>query len=308
MGAALNMNKFLDKQLVDHISYEMGVDPSFIEKDFYATKILSQLSNFSYLGYTPVFSGGTCLSKAYGIIQRFSEDLDFNIFQSADLNKNKRQQIRHAFRATIEAIEGLTIAEKATANEGKKETLWISYPKIYQQPGHLREFLQVELFFDPEPNDYIEVRNLKSLIDSALGQHSNGVSITCNMPFNIMADKFTALAWRIYDDNEQRDYTLMRHLHDLHALSKQVPINSKLIDKIKANFETKDQYRFKETLKLEQLIVLTRKQLENESIYKESYTKFVNSMCYAVDDEQISFDEALTTFLRLAELINVDFH
>lgn len=114
------MSEFLDKQLIDHISYEMGVDPSFIEKDYYATKILNKLSGFSCLDYVPVFSGGTCLSKAYGIIKRFSEDLDFNVYHSSDLNKKNRRKIRLAFRDAINEIDGLAIAHKMTANEGKK--------------------------------------------------------------------------------------------------------------------------------------------------------------------------------------------
>lgn len=162
----------------------------------------------------------------------------------------------------------------------------------------------MELFFDPESNDYVEKRMIRSFVDVALGRKEAPVFIACNMPFNIMADKFTALVWRIFDDTEKKDYTLMRHLHDLHALSKHIPINSELVEKMRVNFDTKDQFRFDGNINFLQLITLTSKKLESEHVYRESYTKFVYSMSYASDDEYVGFDEAYLTFRRIANAIS----
>lgn len=54
--------------------------PVIIEKDFWVCWVLSRL--FSGTGHAwpaMIFKGGTSLSKAYGVIERFSEDIDLSI-------------------------------------------------------------------------------------------------------------------------------------------------------------------------------------------------------------------------------------
>ncbi len=49
--------------------------PIIIEKDFWVCWVLRRLMEAQGLGEHPTFKGGTSLSKAYGIIDRFSEDI-----------------------------------------------------------------------------------------------------------------------------------------------------------------------------------------------------------------------------------------
>lgn len=53
--------------------------PVIIEKDFWVCWTLRRLSEQADLGQHLTFKGGTSLSKAYGIIERFSEDIDLTI-------------------------------------------------------------------------------------------------------------------------------------------------------------------------------------------------------------------------------------
>ena len=54
----------------------LNIDPGAIEKDYWATEVLRS-ATAQLLGVDEfVFKGGTSLSKAYGIIERFSEDID----------------------------------------------------------------------------------------------------------------------------------------------------------------------------------------------------------------------------------------
>jgi predicted nucleotidyltransferase component of viral defense system len=58
---------------------------TYIEKDFWVSIVLDVLYNgLSKDSPRILFKGGTSLSKAYGLIERFSEDVDFTIF-SEDL-------------------------------------------------------------------------------------------------------------------------------------------------------------------------------------------------------------------------------
>jgi hypothetical protein len=59
------------------------VTPIIIEKDFWVCWVLRRLMETPGLGEHLTFKGGTSLSKAYGIIDRFSEDVDLTIGRTA---------------------------------------------------------------------------------------------------------------------------------------------------------------------------------------------------------------------------------
>mgnify|MGYP001367826276 FL=1 len=54
----------------------MGVHAAIVEKDFWVCWMLDYLFHLSPFAELLVFKGGTSLSKAYGAISRFSEDVD----------------------------------------------------------------------------------------------------------------------------------------------------------------------------------------------------------------------------------------
>lgn len=55
---------------------KLNVHEAITEKDFWVVFILELLFSKSKYASSFVFKGGTSLSKAYGIIQCFSEDID----------------------------------------------------------------------------------------------------------------------------------------------------------------------------------------------------------------------------------------
>ena len=55
---------------------EMGLEPAIVEKDFWVCYLLDHLFHRSECKDSIVFKGGTSLSKAFGLIERFSEDVD----------------------------------------------------------------------------------------------------------------------------------------------------------------------------------------------------------------------------------------
>ena len=60
-------------RLLRLVSEETHVAPALVEKDYWVTHCMWALHQ---TGFELWFKGGTSLSKGYGLIQRFSEDLD----------------------------------------------------------------------------------------------------------------------------------------------------------------------------------------------------------------------------------------
>lgn len=64
------------RRLFQQASGKTGLHPSVVEKDFWVCYALDHLFHRSAFAGSVVFKGGTSLSKAFGLIQRFSEDID----------------------------------------------------------------------------------------------------------------------------------------------------------------------------------------------------------------------------------------
>ena len=62
---------------------QLGMSKAIVEKDFWVCWTLKRLMASELLRGSLTFKGGTSLSKAYGLIQRFSEDIDLTISRDA---------------------------------------------------------------------------------------------------------------------------------------------------------------------------------------------------------------------------------
>ncbi len=97
----LNLPKESQAALIKSAENSLGLVDMVIEKDIWVCKLLEII--FS-MPYNFVFRGGTSLSKAYGLIQRFSEDVDITIdyrhfiepvdLESASRSGLKKNQLR----------------------------------------------------------------------------------------------------------------------------------------------------------------------------------------------------------------------
>ncbi len=77
-----------------------GLSPAVIEKDFWTCWVLDMLFTSDFFKEKILFKGGTSLSKVFGLIERFSEDidliLDWNevVEESPELERSKTKQDR----------------------------------------------------------------------------------------------------------------------------------------------------------------------------------------------------------------------
>ena len=83
-------NKELFRDAVLLASQKLEVSEDIVEKDYYVTMILKKLSAIEY---PIVFKGGTSLSKAFQIIDRFSEDIDITFTEH--LGEARRKKLKY---------------------------------------------------------------------------------------------------------------------------------------------------------------------------------------------------------------------
>ena len=112
----------------------LGTVQQNIEKDFWVCWTLDALFNgLAAGGPRLLFKGGTSLSKGYGLISRFSEDIDITVF---------RDDIGQA--ATVEELEGLAARNAAQRLDAIREACqnYINGPLLEQLSRLLRGLLE----------------------------------------------------------------------------------------------------------------------------------------------------------------------
>ena len=89
--------------LCSAVSAETGMPLAHVEKDYWVVELLRSVTR-PIDGARPIFKGGTSLSKAFGLIQRFSEDVDILLAPESDMGKGRVDRVLKeiADRASID--------------------------------------------------------------------------------------------------------------------------------------------------------------------------------------------------------------
>ena len=78
------------KNIFQNVAYKMGINAAIVEKDYWVCLTLYFLFSKSSFKNSLVFKGGTCLSKIYKVIERFSENIDLILdWRLLDYNLNE---------------------------------------------------------------------------------------------------------------------------------------------------------------------------------------------------------------------------
>ena len=94
------------KEILDKTHEETGYEAAIIEKDYYVSMMLKNLSKTEH---EFIFKGGTSLSKAYNVINRFSEDIDLTVSEKP--TQSKRISMTDSIMNCAQAI-GLKIINR----------------------------------------------------------------------------------------------------------------------------------------------------------------------------------------------------
>lgn len=115
----------LFKQVVIATGDAFGINYAIIEKDYYVTEVLKSIAEKEP---KIIFKGGTSLSKCYGIIKRFSEDIDFGFECEHHTTEGERKRIKAAIVSIIEEF-GFTLTNPESVRSRRDYNKYIvAYP------------------------------------------------------------------------------------------------------------------------------------------------------------------------------------
>ena len=154
-------------ELFQATSISMGMQPNVVEKDFWVCFILDHIFHDCKYKNAFVFKGGTSLSKAYHVIERFSEDIDLildwrkivnNVNPWEERSKTKQDQFNKQInfeaakfykeefvpQLNMEIEEKLGKGEWISVDKEDEMVVNFYYPQIFETE-YLRSCVRLEI-------------------------------------------------------------------------------------------------------------------------------------------------------------------
>jgi predicted nucleotidyltransferase component of viral defense system len=309
------MNTLPKKEIIEEVAQIKGISEAFIEKDWFVTQVINIVSRIVFEDFRIVFTGGTSLSKAHGIIQRFSEDVDFRVIAPSVelLNKTQQSKILSTFKKEIVRSLRLhfdIIDEQISANNGNKfVSIELNYPTYFTRADALRPHILLEFTVSEPLLPAIDLP-VSSMINEVAKQTPEIDEIACVNPVENAADKLSAITWRIAErvrgsQNDSPD--VVRHIHDL-AIMKDLALenpNFSVLVSIALKRDNKRSELIKD-LSLSHKLLNVLNIINSDTEYLREYDRFVNAMSYANNDTIPTFKTALKYVEELVNKVIID--
>ena len=228
-----NHREFAD--LIRIVAEAQVIATALVEKDYW---IMQSLYGLQQLGLTFELKGGTSLSKGYGLISRFSEDIDIRIEPPADppvmtgRNHDKAahvQSLKHFYDRLAQTIviDGITSVERDTAFDDPRQYrsagIRLTYASINGSVEGLKDGVLLEVGFDDvAPN---EARDISSwAYDFAASRveviDNRALGVVCYHPGHTLVEKLQAISTKFRQQQETGAFppNFMRHYYDVYSL------------------------------------------------------------------------------------------
>ena len=220
------------QELIARTAEASGILPPYIEKDYWLTTVLRELA-LSPQRNLAVFKGGTSLSKAYGIIQRFSEDVDLALIVEGLSGNQVKSRMDSISKNITKHLPEVKVADVTSKGSRFRRTAH-TFPQVAEKlvfPSQAREELVLEInaFANPSPFQEVEIQSLiagylRKLGREDLAQEYDLQPFTLQVlkPTRTLAEKVLALARASYaQDAFAQLREKIRHTYDLYFLLQQ---------------------------------------------------------------------------------------
>ncbi|MBO4889056.1 MAG: nucleotidyl transferase AbiEii/AbiGii toxin family protein [Firmicutes bacterium] len=274
------------KEIIETVASEKHRTTQMIEKDTIQSMILLNLSK-SEVPF--VFKGGTSLSKVYGLIDRFSEDIDLSLNRKPTESEKKKTK-----RIIMEIGENLGLI---LTNPDDIESRH-SYNKYVFEYESLFSDIPLELIL--ETNFYQAVYPVEvHTVNSFVGRFCKDRNIKLPISFDAaiidmqvqslertFIDKVFAICDYRIQNMQDRD---SRHLYDIAKLLPEIQITPELDDLIDKVREDRMKSKNNPSAQLEHNIHKMLQEIIDSRFYEADYNNITKKLLY----EDVSYDEAI---------------
>lgn len=273
---------------------ELSMSEEYVAKDYWAMLILKEVTKRNP---DLVFKGGTCLSKCYGAINRFSEDIDLGIpFEHA--TEGMRKSIKRAVVDSADAL-GIRISNLPETRSRRE------YNRYDIELGGLARFLILETAVMTPASPY-NTKCVQSFAGAFVAKRDAELAVELELlPFEVkanslertFADKIFALCdYYLTGDTPPRQ---SRHIYDLRKLQSMIRLDEDmriLIETVRAqrtgghgNPSAEDGVDLASVL--------------SEIVLKETYRTDYERITMPLLYEDVTYDEAIVSLREIADFL-----
>ena len=290
------------KDIVMDVSNRSGMTEDIVEKDYYITLILRELAGRND---DIVFKGGTSLSKAHHIIDRFSEDVDITFTEH--IGSARRKKLKYDIIGKISEEIELPILNWDKIESDKEYNHYdFGYESIseIQNPIPPTVILETALMSYAFPTEEKEITSI--IYDNLLESDKEILEQYDLLPFSMkvqslnrtLIDKMFALCDYYMLDKARRN---SRHLYDVYKLYPYVTEDNEFYNL----FQEVRFHRSKMDIKVApaaredvDILGVVRK-LCDEDFYKDDYENRTKGLI----SDNLSYDEVILFFKQLMERV-----
>ena len=236
----LHTHQELFNQSIRATAQRLGIAEIYVEKDYWVTLALHHIFH-SPIAYETVFKGGTALSKCFGLIQRFSEDVDLvMVRKDTDTNSSMERKVKKPGKLLGEILPEIKV-EGLTHKVGMLRKTVHQYPKSFKGKfGQVRDNIVLEAsclgryepYHSQQINSYIgEMMLAENQETLVLRYKMHAFEVNAMHVNRTLCEKIMSLVRFSYGANSlQQLKDKIRHTYDIHQLLK--------LNEVKAFFES----------------------------------------------------------------------
>lgn len=331
--------KFIDipatnqRDFISQYSDKTNINPVAVEKDWWVSAVMRALFSLPYADRMS-FKGGTSLSKCWGLIERFSEDIDIAVDRDflgfgGELSRTQvSDKLRRAACTFVRETLQNDLKAKMTEQGIKEdkfsvevkitpvttmdpETIYIHYKSLFDAAPYVLNIVKIEVS-GRSMSEPLETVRLRSMLEEAYPSApfaEPAFNVPTVKPERTFLEKI-CLLHEEYSKNssEIRCERMSRHLFDIYKLGKAGIADRALADKdlFKAIVEHRRKFIGLKgfdygTLSPETICIVPPAAVYD--IWKEDYERMIEFMSYG---EQPIFDEVITYIKSLNDRLKAE--
>ncbi len=204
----------------------LGIPAVHVEKDYWVTRVLKRLHESDY-SKVVVFKGGTSLSKAHRLIDRFSEDVDLALSPDDGRSDSQRRGLIRSIEREItqDLLYRPGHPQESKHGRFRKTAYGFSMRTGASELGQISDALLIEInsFANPEPSSAMPIATL--IRDFLVGVGRTDLVRHHELdPFSVrvlgvertLCEKIMGLVRAGYEANPAREFRRrVRHFYDL---------------------------------------------------------------------------------------------
>jgi len=293
--------------LIRVVASEHNLLPVLVEKDYW---IMHCLYGLGRQGFSFELKGGTSLSKGFGIIQRFSEDIDirinpacapFEVFSAPNQTKKarhieSRKQFYDWLADTIQITGIINVVRDHAFDDVKYRSggIRLHYESAFDNPAGLKEGILLEVGFDDTlphlPRTFSSwAFDRASEIDITFADN-RAIDVPCYHPGYTFVEKLQTVStkFRQQQDNGEMPPNFLRHYYDIGQLLEHPDVTTFIGT---PEYQARKEHRFRKDDN--PIIAENEAFLLSDPEIREQYTLAYQATASLYFGEQIPFDAIL---------------